>query len=56
MSAAGEYTIMLHPDVAYSLFDFFVWGNMGGASIYHGQSPWKREDFRGTQAGAAARP
>lgn len=40
-----EYTILLHPDVAYSLFDFFVWSNMGGASIFHGQSPWKREDF-----------
>ncbi len=43
--AAGEYTIVLHPDVAYSLFDYFVWSNMGGASIYHGQSPWKRDDF-----------
>jgi PmbA protein len=44
-AASGAYTIVLHPDVAYSLFDFFVWGNMGGAAIYHGQSPWTREDF-----------
>lgn len=38
-------TIILHPNVAHSLFDFFVWGNMGGSAIYHGQSPWKKDDF-----------
>ena len=27
------------------MFDFFVWGNMSGASVYHGQSAWTREDF-----------
>lgn len=42
---SGPRTIILHPNVAYSLFDFYVWGNMGGSSVYHGQSLWKREDF-----------
>ncbi len=41
----GPLTVLLHPNVAYSLFDFFVWGNMGGAGVFHGQSTWKREDF-----------
>lgn len=40
-----ERTIILHPNVAYALFDFFVWGNMGGSAVYHGQSPWKKDDF-----------
>jgi PmbA protein len=42
---SGARTIILHPNVAYPLFDFYVWGNMGGPSVYHGQSIWKREDF-----------
>jgi PmbA protein len=44
-ATAGDYTVVLHSDVAYRLFDFFVWGNMGGAAVYHGQSPWTRDDF-----------
>lgn len=42
---SGTRTIILHPNVAYALFDFYVWGNMSGSSVYHGQSLWKREDF-----------
>lgn len=42
---AGRRQIILHPNVAYALFDFFVWGNMGGSAVYHGQSAWRREDF-----------
>jgi PmbA protein len=42
---AGEREIVLHPRVAYSIFSFFVWGNMGGSTVYHGQSAWSREDF-----------
>jgi len=41
----GMFSVMLHPNVAYSFFDFFVWGNMGGAAVFHGQSAWRREDF-----------
>ncbi|HSH81026.1 MAG TPA: metallopeptidase TldD-related protein [Herpetosiphonaceae bacterium] len=41
----GTYSVLLHPNVAYSFFDFFIWGNMGGAAVFHGQSAWKREDF-----------
>lgn len=43
--ANGKRMVILHPDVAYSLFNFFVWGNLGGSSIYHGQSPFRIEDF-----------
>lgn len=43
--ANGKRMVVLHPDVAYSLFNFFVWGNLGGSSIYHGQSPFRIEDF-----------
>ena len=43
---SGTRMVVLHPDVAYSLFNFFVWGNLGGAAIFHGQSPFKIEDFR----------
>jgi PmbA protein len=43
--ANGKRMVVLHPDVAYSLFNFFVWGNLGGASIYQGQSPFRIEDF-----------
>ncbi len=42
---SGPRTIILHPNVAYALFDFYIWGNMSGASVYHGQSLWTREDF-----------
>jgi PmbA protein len=42
---SGARTIILHPNVAYSLFDFYAWGNMAGSSVYHGQSLWKRDDF-----------
>jgi PmbA protein len=44
-AASGERQVILHPNVAYSLFDFFIWGNMGGAGVYHGQSAWRHEDF-----------
>jgi PmbA protein len=44
--ANGKRMVVLHPDVAYSLFNFFVWGNLGGASIFHGQSPFRIEDFQ----------
>ncbi len=43
--ASGTRMIVLHPDVAYSLFSFFVWGNLSGAAIFHGQSPFTLEDF-----------
>ena len=42
---AGRMQVILHPNVAYSLFSFFIWGNMGGSAVYHGQSAWQREDF-----------
>ncbi|MBA3944910.1 MAG: hypothetical protein H0X37_10165 [Herpetosiphonaceae bacterium] len=38
-------TIILHPDVASSLFGYFVWGNMGGSGVYHGQSAFSTADF-----------
>jgi PmbA protein len=44
--ANGTRTVVLHPDVAYSLFNFFVWGNLGGSAIFHGQSPFRADDFR----------
>lgn len=44
-AVSGQRQVVLHPNVAYSMFDFFVWGNMGGSSVFHGQSPWRREDF-----------
>ena len=44
-SDRGTLQVLLHPNVAYSFFDFFVWGNMGGGAVYHGQSAWSRQDF-----------
>ncbi|HEX6291046.1 MAG TPA: metallopeptidase TldD-related protein [Herpetosiphonaceae bacterium] len=44
--ANGTRLVVLHPDVAYSMFNFFVWGNLGGSAIFHGQSPFCAEDFR----------
>ncbi len=44
-AVSGERLIILHPNVAYRMFDFFAWGNMGGSAVYHGQSAWSREDF-----------
>lgn len=41
----GARQVILHPNVAYSLWSFYVWGNMGGSAVYHGQSAWRREDF-----------
>jgi PmbA protein len=41
--------VVLHPDVAYSLFSYYVWGNLSGSAIYHGQSPFRIEDFRAGQ-------
>ncbi len=42
---AGTRTVVLHPDVAYSLFSYYVWGNLGGSAIYHGQSAFTIDDF-----------
>lgn len=44
-STQSDLTIVLHPNVAYSLFSYYIWNNMGGSSIFHGQSAWRREDF-----------
>jgi PmbA protein len=44
--ASGTQLVVLHPDVAYSLFSFYVWGNLGGGAIFHHQSPFTAEDFR----------
>ncbi|HEY0738806.1 MAG TPA: metallopeptidase TldD-related protein [Herpetosiphonaceae bacterium] len=41
----GKRMVVLHPNVAYNLFSFFVWGNLGGSAIFHGQSPFRIEDF-----------
>jgi len=43
---SGTRTVILHPNVAYSLFSFFVWGNLGGSAVFHGQSPFTGADFR----------
>jgi PmbA protein len=43
---SGTQMVVLHPDVAYSLFSFYVWGNMGGSAVFHGQSPFGADDFR----------
>lgn len=42
----GTHMVVLHPDVAYSLFSFYVWGNLGGSVVFHGQSPFTIDDFR----------
>lgn len=42
----GQRLVVLHPDVAYSLFSYYVWGNLGGSAIFHGQSPFTADDFR----------
>lgn len=44
--ASGTRMVVLHPDVAYSMFSAYVWGNLGGAAIFHGQSPFHSEDFQ----------
>ncbi|WP_025745567.1 metallopeptidase TldD-related protein [Kallotenue papyrolyticum] len=41
----AQRLVVLHPRVAYSLWSFFVWGNLNGAAIFHGQSPFRIEDF-----------
>ena len=44
--ASGDRTtVVLHPDVAASMLGYFVWGNLGGSSVFHGQSPFSRQDF-----------
>ncbi len=43
--SSGTRLVVLHPDVAYNMFNFYVWGNLGGSSIFHGQSPFRIEDF-----------
>lgn len=45
----GRHTVVLHPDVAYSLFSFYVWGNLGGSAVYHGQSPFTIDHFRNNE-------
>lgn len=47
--ASGTRMVVLHPDVAYSLFSYYVWGNLSGSAIYHGQSPFRIEEFRSRQ-------
>lgn len=44
--ASGARMVVLHPDVAYSMFSAYVWGNLGGSAIFHGQSPFRSDDFR----------
>lgn len=41
----GKRLVVLHPSVAYSLWSYFVWGNLGGAAVHHGQSPFALDDF-----------
>lgn len=43
--SSGTRLVVLHPSVAYSLWGYYLWGNMGGSSIYHGQSPFSAADF-----------
>lgn len=44
--SSGRRTVVLHPGVAYSLFNYYVWNNLAGSAVYHGQSPFAIEDFR----------
>jgi PmbA protein len=44
--SSGTQFVILHPDVAYSMFNFYVWGNLGGSAVFHGQSPFSPDDFR----------
>jgi PmbA protein len=48
-TTSGMQMVVLHPDVAYSLFSYYVWGNMGGSAVFHGQSPFTADDFRDNQ-------
>jgi PmbA protein len=41
----GKRMVILHPSVAYSMFSYFVWGNLSGSAIYHGQSPYQIDTF-----------
>lgn len=43
--ANGQRMVVLHPSVAYSLFSYYVWGNLGGSAVFHGQSPFTIQDF-----------
>jgi PmbA protein len=45
--SSGSRMVVLHPDVAYSLFGYYVWGNLSGSAVFHGQSPFRAEDFSG---------
>jgi PmbA protein len=47
--ASGTRTVVLHPDVAYALFSFYVWGNLSGSAVFHGQSPFGIDAFRAGQ-------
>jgi predicted Zn-dependent protease len=42
----GTRLVIFHPNVAYSLFNHYIWSNLSGAAVYHGQSPFKIEDFQ----------
>lgn len=44
--ASGTRMVVLHPDVAYSMFSAYVWGNLSGSAIFHGQSAFHSDDFR----------
>ena len=42
----GRRMVVLHPGVASSLFGYYVWNNLGGSAVYHGQSPFAIDAFR----------
>lgn len=44
--AHGTRQVILHPDVAGSLWGYYVWGNLGGSTVYHGQSPFTLQAFQ----------
>ncbi|GAC1539770.1 MAG: metallopeptidase TldD-related protein [Herpetosiphon sp.] len=47
MPHEGATTVILHPDVAVGMINYFVWGNLGGGAVFHGQSGFKAADFEG---------
>jgi PmbA protein len=42
----GTRLVIFHPDVAYSMFNHYIWSNLSGAAVYHGRSPLKIDDFQ----------
>ncbi|GIV96133.1 MAG: peptidase [Herpetosiphonaceae bacterium] len=43
---SGQLQLILHPNVAYQLVDFFILGNLQGSLVYHGQSAFSRAAFQ----------